>query len=59
MHCNKQLKFKTMNGIFMNIMGIAVIAAMIYRLFIMLQSINRELRNSAQGHNRQQGSIYC
>lgn len=48
-----------MNGIFMNIMGIAVIAAMIYRLFTMLQSINRELRNSAQGHNRQQGSIYC
>lgn len=43
----------------MNIMGIAVIAAMIYRLFIMLQNINRELRDSAHRHNQQQGSIYC
>lgn len=47
-----------MNTIFANILGIALIAAMFYALYRMLQNINRELRDSAHTHNQQPDSIY-
>ncbi len=47
-----------MNTIFVNILGIALIVAMFASLYIMLQNINRELRDSAHRHNQQPGSIY-
>ena len=48
-----------MNAIFGNILGIALIAAMISALYIMLQNVNRELRDSAHRHNQQPDSIVC
>ena len=48
-----------MNGFFVNIMGTALIVAMISALYIMLQNINRELRDSAHKHNQQPDSIAC